>query len=543
MRVQSRTSFAIVIALGLAAATPLASHDERSEGNLTGHPDVPPTIASITAKTREAYLNSLMSPFRRAAGADLVLDQSDIDGARLRREAATRAARVQSVLKYDLDGDGVVSRAEIEEGMAPSKSSRGFAGQIERIMAQDANGDGRIEIAEVLAGTTSVRRNATQTDRLKDLLSLDPNVDGRLTGNELEAIGQKIFAAYDSDGDGSISDEESALWQLVRREAQNRAKEEPTASELAACDLTAVAPGVEVLLVGSYGSKAISNVTVAGQDETTVTSEVYIEPGNKPLFIVAATMKPRIWRFRGGTERVTQFVALSAGTKKTGARVGVVGLPKDRVRFLEPESCFRYFTDEKRPETNRAKRIVEIKTGQPVVKLVATYDLTEVALPSGITPPEPDRARRSLRVVIGETEYEVRNGKPVLVDREPEADRLRPASVDPATYRNFRRFSPAGVVGIEPDFVVSPKTVERYEVLPEFAGLVELLKDGSLETISNGEYRIVKPIARYPAGLSGALAVNFVLAEGVPEPKGSAGHSCVKSEATNKPLANSGRCR
>lgn len=530
-------------ALLMAGTAPSSAHDGPAAGNLTERPDLPPAIAAISATTREGYLNSLMSPFRRAAGDDRILDQSDIDSARLRQEAAARASLIQGVLKYDLDADGSVTRDEIERSMAASKHAHKFVSQIDRIMDSDANGDGRIEIGELLSGTPNVRRNAARTDQLQDMLKLDPDGDGRLTGNELEAIGRKIFADYDTDGDGYISDEESAVWQKVRREAQTRQREQPTRSELANCRLTPAAADAEVVMISAYGSRAIADVTVAGQDETTVTSEVYIEPGEKPILLVAATMKPRIWRFRGSTERVAKFFALSAGTQKTGVRVGVVGLPKERIEFLPPESCFRYFTDEKRPETNRARRIVEIKTGRQVGKLVAAYDLTEVALPSGITPPDPGQAKRNLRVVIGKKVYEMRNGKPVLVDRDPEDDRLRPASVDPETYQKFRRYSPAGVVGIQPEFVVSPKAAERYEVLPEYAGIVELLKDGSLQTISNGEYRIAKPIARYPAGLTGALAVQFLLADGVPEPQGSPGHSCVKSEAIGKALANSGRCR
>lgn len=532
------------ITLLLASAGTLAAHEPGQPGAAEGVGDLPPSVAGISSKTREGYLNSLMSPFRRAAGADLVLDQGDIDDARLKEEAAARASRAQNVLRYDLDADGSVTRAEVETVMTSNSSSpRNLDRQIDGIMAQDRNGDGRIEISEILADPPMVRRNAGLSVQLQDLLSLDPDKDGKLTGNELEAIGRQIFAGYDTDGDGSISEEESAAWQKSRREALQRAAERPTASELAACDLPAASPGVEVVLMSAYGSNAIANVTVAGQDETTVTSEVYVEPGNEPLYIVAATMKPRIWRFRGSTERVAQFVSVSAGTPQAGARVGIVGLPKERATFLPPESCFRYFTDARWPETAKAKRIVEAKTGQPVKTLVATYNLTEIALPSGITPPEPDNTRRGARVIVGDKEFELRDGKPVIVEADIADDRLRPAGVDPATYRNFRRYAPAGVVRIDPGFVVSPKTVERYEVLPEYAGIVDLLKNGSLEMVSRGEYRIVKPIPRYPAGLAGALSVKFVLTDGVPEPKGSPGHSCVTSEATGKPLANSGRCR
>ncbi len=77
----------------------------------------------------------------------------------------------------------------------------------------------------------------------------------------------------------------------------------------------------------------------------------------------------------------------------------------------------------------------------------------------------------------------------------------------------------------------------EYDVLPQRLGLIQLIKTGAITTANDGFYRIVKPIARFPAGLNGGYRVNFLLAKGVPMPAGSAGHSDVWSEETGECLS------
>ena len=47
-------------------------------------------------------------------------------------------------------------------------------------------------------------------------------------------------------------------------------------------------------------------------------------------------------------------------------------------------------------------------------------------------------------------------------------------------------------------------------------------------------YKIVREIPSYPAGLTGAHAVHFVIGKGIKPPEGSAGHSCVLIEETGQ---------
>lgn len=104
------------------------------------------------------------------------------------------------------------------------------------------------------------------------------------------------------------------------------------------------------------------------------------------------------------------------------------------------------------------------------------------------------------------------------------------------TYSEFRRFNPGGVADIQADQVLAPGLVEDYVVLPGHAGLLQLMNEGRIERLLDGIYLIKKPIARFPAGLTGSGSVTFMLGKGVPMPAGSSGHSCVLSEETGKSL-------
>jgi hypothetical protein len=131
-------------------------------------------------------------------------------------------------------------------------------------------------------------------------------------------------------------------------------------------------------------------------------------------------------------------------------------------------------------------------------------------------------------------------------------------AVDPRTARNLSRFNPAGLIEIDAAEVISPAPVQRYDVLPQEAGLLQLIAEGALRRMpmsyllrniapadrsdrrrmfphaGGGVYLIERPIKRFPAGLNGAHLVTFVLGSDVPLPAGNAGHSTVIREGTGE---------
>ena len=110
--------------------------------------------------------------------------------------------------------------------------------------------------------------------------------------------------------------------------------------------------------------------------------------------------------------------------------------------------------------------------------------------------------------------------------------------------------------------VIATGPLESYEILPGDTGIAELMRAGSIVSrprqsfvgpdnqplkmaspYRGNFFEIVKPIPRFPAGLSGQDAVTFVLADGVPMPGGNPGMSCVLDGKTGQPLNESPICR
>jgi hypothetical protein len=255
---------------------------------------------------------------------------------------------------------------------------------------------------------------------------------------------------------------------------------------------------------------------MAGQDETTGTATVVIEPGTQPLYVVLSSLESTIWRFEGATARVRQVALVGVRAQ------GVTGLAGDKVSdqtlavgSLFDARCFRPFWDTQSPEGLAARGAVARTVGKPVDVMGGQYEVGSVSLPSGSVQPTPPN------------------------DQVPDG-------LDPIVYEMGLRFSPAGLIDVDPNSIVPAGLAEPYVVFPGEFGLAQLVGMGKVElreqTSFFATFYIAQPIPRFPAGLYGAHGVRFVLGTGVPLPPGDPGHSCVLSEETGLPLANATLC-
>jgi len=105
--------------------------------------------------------------------------------------------------RLDADGDGRITRAEMEE-----RRSRHF----ERM---DADGDGRITVAELEA---SVRQRAARRAQ-KMMRHMDADGDGAVTPGELGRKHGGMFDKADKDNDGAIS---AAEWKAAGNHMKRR---------------------------------------------------------------------------------------------------------------------------------------------------------------------------------------------------------------------------------------------------------------------------------------------------------------------------------
>ena len=263
----------------------------------------------------------------------------------------------------------------------------------------------------------------------------------------------------------------------------------------------------QVILFGANGGDAVSRTTIAGQDEETTTAEVVIEPGDTPLYVLLTSYAQVIWRFEGAVSRVSHVVLLGS------AAGGVTGIAAERVADLTSTSgdLSESFYVSDSPEARRLRSAVEDALVRPIDAVAGSYSVGILTLPS---------------TTVAEHEVDFYNA---------------PTGFDFGLYLYGSFFHPGGVVDIDPSGVVSSVPAERYEVLPEIFGLAQLVATGALE--ARGEYfYIARPIARFPAALSGVHSEQFVLGTGVPMPPGSPGASCVVSEETGLPLNDATLC-
>ncbi|MGB5560000.1 MAG: hypothetical protein WBN04_18555 [Paracoccaceae bacterium] len=219
-------------------------------------------------------------------------------------------------------------------------------------------------------------------------------------------------------------------------------------------------------------------------------------------------------------------------------RIGVIGLANDKIVLTAGQDCgAKNFRESSDPIARAVAGGMAPLLGRVPDAVVAASRQGTVNLPSG----DAELTTQG----SGGVDIVIHNGQRyTLTDEGMELVEDKPAKDDPAADARaaLRRFHPGGVTDVDPADVVASGIVERYEVMPQEAGLLQLIEDGLLVPVGDNTYRVVSSIPRFPIGLSGAHQVRFILAEGVDMPAVWPGHSTVIEEATGDCLKRS-HCR
>lgn len=512
-----------------------------------------------SALAEGALARSLLSSMRNGATVDAAKKKiqyrfklTDIDGNGVSESdyelkdqmgaAVSRARRISRFLQKDLDGDGAVSRKDLRlfHGVSARKPIRSSGVQVfptkeqiektlsalmEQDLAADKDGNGTVTIAEISAwaeGQTKPRRRS-KLDRAIPLL-LDRNGDGAVTEAEFAHDVDRFLKASDKDGDGRFSSDEykaavrkaSDYRKAIYAEQRARRREENLRKTATACNFPKPPANAKIALVGTRNGQALSTVGLGDGDAAVSVSDIWIEAGDQPLFLLLASYGAMIWRFTGDTDRITHVVASSfVGDGSKSPRVGIVGVPKARVHIARNKDCLPYLTTPgKKPQSHRAAKLFAASAGRNPDVIVARGTVNSVSLPAGLFEKEA-----------------------IYTDAIDVPENAKGA----AWWRRSLRRYPGGVVRVEANAVVSRSTAERYEVLPGYAGLAQLIDKGALRFLDEKfpprprqplmhrqkryplkRFLILKKI-RYPAGLDST--VRFVLPPGVEKPVGSPGYS------------------
>lgn len=511
--------------------------------------------------TRSEANARLMPAFEHADVDGNGVSASDYALQQRTNQAQQRASSVSMILRDDLDGDGRVTRAEVMQARGhearrtmtssgvpieptPAQAAEVQKQIVERAMKPDANGDGAITWNEMLAQANEQQRLVAGSYRPHEAvpLTLDGNGDGTVSRGEYKALIDVVFDKMDANRDGKLTPEEraplvgrAATLQQEEREAQQAEREVQQARELAArCGLPAIPKNARLAVVSAYEGQALSTVALGGDDQEVTVGRLIIERGREPLALALTSYEAHIWLIEGDVSRLARVIVSSQqGDVAKLPRAGVVGVAREKVTVAKASDCLRPVSSASRdvPAVESARFAREL--GRKPDAVFAVYGLPTMALPSGAV----DKAA-------------------------PFPNTLAVPKTGPsASVWNMAMTSnPKGVVDLDPATVVSAMRATRFGVLPQAAGLAQLVEKGALEitgmakvisvgntqvVVSDGNDTIrgpagadmkVQQIPRqftirsqitFPAGLNGGHSVQFILPAGVPEPKGSPGHSAV----------------
>lgn len=527
---------AVALVLGVALGGTVAAAQDNNDGSILSLPQV---LNNYAANTREQYIYNLLRTFRSTAGRDSILDKEDILLADKRAQAQLRALQIQKLMLHDLDGDRVVRREELQRSL-----DTGFVNNRRRkrisnmLLAFDTNGDGRITIEEVVDKNTKsaerLKRLQKRKTKPEQLLMLDPNGDGRLTLEEIRGIALRTFARFDKDGDTVLSDSERTVWTRSVRKRRRRHQR----NSIAKCNLPLATLAAKVIVLSSYNSGALSSVTVAGQLRRTDTSTFYVEPGEAPIYVIATSFRSNIWNFKGATNRIERVVAIPQSRQDNHPHVGVIGVDRKRITFLESGACMKYFKSARAGEARRAKATIGGILKRPVSKIVADYTLPGAILPSGVKPSKKlgEDIEFDAEHIVNLSE---RGAWPKGHANATKRKRARYNSKGVLTIDviDVMRFSEVGHINLDVKDVVAPGLVEAYGLLPGYQGTLQLKREGKIEALPDGYYLIKKSIARLPAGLVARRRARFILGKGINMPSNVPPSTCIVSEETGKLLS------
>lgn len=140
-------------------------------------------VSGLTAGC--ASLNPFGSSKPKRAAAPAAATEASAEPAPVRRPAES-----QALVRFDADGNGVVTRAELEQVLTAD------------FKKEDANGDQALDVAEMRALNERIRNEKSSSP------VFDWNADGRLDYSEFASQWRTLFQRSDVNGDGVVDEAE-----------------------------------------------------------------------------------------------------------------------------------------------------------------------------------------------------------------------------------------------------------------------------------------------------------------------------------------------
>lgn len=534
----------------------------------SGKEDIPEAIYSFFqssgAYPEEVVLGAVQF-VRREAADKKALRLSDIERKRESVERQGRRSAVQSIVSYDQDFDGKVTREEVEavlrERYTQSNSGRfpndggesRLQEDIRNVMKADMDGDGTVTLAEAANAFSARKPPIDSFDRHRQLISLDIDGDGAFSTLEAEAIVRAAFPLLDENGNG-VLDAEEKRWienrQRGRQEIQKRLKEVESIS----CDLPPADKTEDVTLVALIEGAIYSDVTVAGHKTLTYVTDLKISTGREKSYLVLAADSPMIWRIREGADKISKLVVVAPRGNDGAPVAGVMGIARDRVSFRTKEECVPLLRG-------------EIGNGEDALPQAKAVILKALGKAPAVV------SAHHVGAALEITE----DGKVVWQDRRPLAPENPSDEFDDKVWRAHIAPHEKPLARLNSKEVISLAKPEPYIVLPTVYGVASLVKKGDLTPVPTGvtksilrdsgrtvsiigietivgttasvehvemmDFRLEKDIGYFPPGLSSFHIMKFLVPHGIAVPAGDTLLECARRGADGQLRVFASRCR
>lgn len=517
-------------------------------------------LSKFEAKqTREAYIEEVMRVMRDYSKDGQNLTPDDVARFKNKIDQEFVAAQVADFTKQDSDGNGQLSRDEVEASIAKNyagKPEKGlqrliFELRITRSMDRDLNGDDVIVLDEVKTPQKlrGLMANYTENSMMM-AMPIELMSPKAMTSVELRQNAEAAYTAADKDADGVISQDEKYTVNSAR-EAQG---EKMIINRAAAggCTLPAPATDSQVILLptmqGAMSSAGLFDETLDGY-----ASEVVISPdAPKTYLILTSHIHPFIWRITGAVDRLERVVVLAGEVEYAVKRLAAVtGIPADRVTFASVENCSSDLLQQ------------QLKSGG--------IPLTEGILSAVLK-------RKVILPGIGGKLFRARiSAKGVEMDKLTAAEiGDAPAGYDTGIWRDMVQGLQQVMIQFTPQEIatgIAELPLFPYTTPPAGYGLAKLVHDGVLQEKPNGkkyklyqytsgatearpesstqralpnavvvkelsvegrDFRVVKPLSYFPTHIYD-LSPTYILDKGIQRPEGDR-TACVVSSDTGLPL-------
>lgn len=418
------------------------------------------------------------------------------------RVAQQRSKEIASMLRYDLDGDFVVTGDELElsgfasinerfgrtlQGIIPNAEQRveGTKQFVARALEADANGDGRLTLDDLDQRMEAAEdRIRTSQRQLGVPWAFDVNVDGRITEPEMRRDVDANLAWIDADANGVIvkSEIDAARAEIRKTVSSTRRLQVKPRG----CQLPAIPKDAKILVLAGDGGTGLTDLLFENSQGLPVTlAEVDVPTGDAPLVILASFRNPTILRIDGAADRVSHVVGLarpvgalgaeSAKSVQTNCPIGFLG-----IRIKE------------QGEAGLRSQFARLLRGRDF-DLIEKQFIGRVEFVTG--------ANNTRNLLSGHDTPEVEGDARLVRD-------------------TLLRFSPGGFHIVDPRAVQSMTAVQTRTEWPLEAGLLQLIAEGAIKvqtSPTSGVTRRIPQSDSYASQLDGmrrAPGQNTVMSDG-----------------------------